>query len=99
MVLRRTYGSFLKGVLRPLSFQCITNICLQMCSRLLFSENIAATRAKLVYCIYFIMMLFAGLTAIEIKHLIVLGSFNTEIFQLMNSMASVMVGCFSGAKA
>ena len=52
------------------------------------------TRAKLVHGIYFITMLFAGLTAIEITHTIVLGNFNNEIFQLMNYLASVMVGVF-----
>jgi len=53
---------------------------------------------KLVYGVYFMMMLFAGLSAIQIVHLIVLRSFNSEIFQLMNSVASVMIGVFFGAK-
>ena len=56
-------------------------------------------RAKLVHGIYLITMLFAGLTAIEITHLIALGSFNNEIFQLMNSMASVVVGVFLGGES
>ena len=53
---------------------------------------------KLVYGVYFMMMLFAGLSAIQIAHLVVLSSFNSEIFQLMNSLASVMAGVFFGAK-
>lgn len=53
---------------------------------------------KLVYGLYFMMLLFIALTAIQITHLIVLGSFNSEIFHLMNSLASVMVGVFFGAK-
>jgi len=53
---------------------------------------------KLVYGVYFMMMLFAALSAIQIVHLIVLRSFNSEIFQLMNSVASVMIGVFFGAK-
>ena len=51
-------------------------------------------RAKLVYGIYLITMLFAGLTAIKITHPIVLGNFNNETFQLMNPLASVKVGVF-----
>lgn len=57
-----------------------------------------APSQKLVYGVYFMMLLFAGLSAIQIVHLIVLRSFNSEIFQLMNSVASVMVGVFFGAK-
>ena len=39
-----------------------------------------------------------GVRIIEITHSIVLGSFNNEIFHLINSLASVMVGVFFGAK-
>ena len=53
---------------------------------------------KLVYGVYFMIMLFVALSAIQIVHLIVLHTFNSEIFQLMNSVASVMVGVFFGAK-
>lgn len=53
---------------------------------------------KLLYGVYFMTILLAALTAIEIVHVIFLGSFNNEIFHLMNTLVSVMVGVFFGAK-
>ena len=53
---------------------------------------------KLVYGLYFMMMFIAALTAIQIVHVIFLGSFNNEIFHLMNSLVSVTIGVFFGAK-
>lgn len=53
---------------------------------------------KLLYGVYFMIMFFLALTTIQIVHLIILGSFNNEIFHLMNTLVSVMVGVFFGAK-
>lgn len=53
---------------------------------------------KLIYGMYFMMMFFTALTAIQIVHVIFLGCFNNEIFHLMNTLISIIVGVFFGAK-
>ena len=53
---------------------------------------------KLVYGLYFIVIFISALTAIQITHLIVLGSFHNELFHLMNSLISITIGSIFGAK-
>ena len=62
-------------------------------------RRIRNAHAKLVPRTYLITMLFTGLTATEITHPIALGNFNNEIFQLMNHLASAMVGVFLGGES
>ena len=62
-------------------------------------RRIRNAHAKLVHGTYLITMLFTGLTAIKTTHPIALGNFNNEIFQLMNHLASRMVGVFLGGES
>jgi len=54
---------------------------------------------KLLYAVYFSLGMVACLTALEIVHLIVLGSWNAEIFAVIAGLVGNITGIFLTQKA
>ncbi|MEM2107852.1 MAG: hypothetical protein QXL10_01010 [Candidatus Bathyarchaeia archaeon] len=55
--------------------------------------------SRLVTVVKFALGFMAGLVALEIAHLLVLGSWNSEVFAAITGLAGTVTGIFVGAKA
>jgi hypothetical protein len=54
---------------------------------------------KLLYTIYFSLSMVGCLTALEAVHLVILGSWNTEIFTVISGLVGNITGIFLTQKA
>ena len=54
---------------------------------------------RLVYAVKFAIGMTACLTALEVAHLAVLGSWNSEIFAAITGLSGTLMGIFVGKKA